>query len=133
MQPKTDQKKPTVLIVDDQVYNIEMLNQVLQDDYRVLFATNGLSALEQVEDHKPDLILLDVVMQGIDGYQVCSILQSDPITQNIPIVFITSMTDEKYETTGLKMGAVDYITKPFDPKMVLDKVRHHLGDTGQPS
>ncbi|MEO5333210.1 MAG: response regulator [Magnetococcus sp. YQC-5] len=126
-------EQQTILIVDDQPLNIEILNEVLQDSYRIVFATNGLDALELVESQKPDLLLLDVVMPGIDGYQVASRLKADPVTQQIPIIFITSMSDKKYETTGLQMGAVDYIIKPIDPDRVLDTVRRHLQDPPQPS
>ncbi|MBF0127573.1 MAG: response regulator [Magnetococcales bacterium] len=129
MNATAKQTKATILVVDDQPINIEILNGILQDHYRVLFATNGLDALEAVEEQRPDLILLDVVMPGVDGYQVCSILQSDPVTQEIPVLFITSMGDPKYESVGMRMGAVDYIIKPIEAGIVLEKVRYHLEKT----
>ncbi|MBF0179193.1 MAG: response regulator [Magnetococcales bacterium] len=119
--------KATILIVDDQPITIQILDGILHEAYRVLFASNGMEALESVEDHKPDLILLDVVMPGVDGHQVCSILKSDPATRSIPIVFITAMNDEQAAETGKRLGAEECIVKPIDPATVLTKIRHILG------
>lgn len=121
---------PTILVVDDQVINIEVLNNALQDDYRVVFATNGNDALKQAKEQQPDLILLDVVMPGMDGYQVCSMLQTEPSTNNIPVIFVTSLHDVKYQTTGLNLGAKEYIVKPIDPDAVLEIVRQYLEKSG---
>ncbi|MBF0295159.1 MAG: response regulator [Magnetococcales bacterium] len=116
----------TILIVDDQPITIQILDEILHKEYRLLFAGNGMEALDSVEDHRPDLILLDVVMPGVDGHQVCSILKSDPATRTIPILFLTSMNDERAAATGMQLGAADYIVKPFDPATVLTKVHRIL-------
>ncbi len=123
---KSGATMPTILVVDDQTANIEILHCILQEEYRVVFATNGQDALKLAKEQKPDLILLDVVMPGMDGYQVCSVLQADPVTHGIPVIFVTSLNDMKYQATGISMGAVEYIVKPIDPDSVLDIVQQCL-------
>jgi len=115
-----------LLIVDDIPINIEVLNEALEEEYEVLFATDGKNAIEIAVNELPDLILLDIVMPDIDGYQVCSQLKNKECTKNIPIIFITSKSDEEDETKGLKVGAIDYIIKPFSIPIVKARVRNHV-------
>lgn len=118
---------PTLLVVDDVVENIEVLNDILEHDYRVKVATNGEKALSIVmSDQPPDLILLDIMMPGIDGYEVCRRIKANPARRSIPIMFVTSMEDQEDEARGLALGAEDYITKPFNPYIVLARVKTHL-------
>ncbi len=119
-------ERQKVLIVDDEAVNIEVLNEILLDDYRVLFATNGADALAVVRSQRPDIILLDIMMPGMDGREVCRRLKADPGTSAIPVVFITAMTGEKEERIGLEMGAVDYIYKPINPDVVRLRVKNQL-------
>ena len=116
-----------VLIVDDVPANIKVLLPTLQPNYEVSIATNGKKALQLAVSQKPDLILLDIVMPKMDGYEVCRQLQADEKTRDIPIIFITAKDDESDEMTGLALGAVDYITKPFSAAIVLARTKTHLG------
>lgn len=119
--------KNTVLIVDDAPENITVLGALLRTDYTVRIATNGEKALQIVHsDNPPDLILLDVVMPGMDGYEVCQVMKANPLTQNIPVIFITAKTSEADEVKGFELGAVDYITKPFSPVVIKARVRTHI-------
>jgi diguanylate cyclase (GGDEF)-like protein len=118
--------KPTILIVDDAPSNIEILNGILDSDYEILFATNGKDALEVAQEHMPDLILLDVVMPEMDGYEVCTRLKTDIKTREIPVIFITGMGQEEEEAKGLSIGAIDYVIKPIRPSIVKARVRNHL-------
>ncbi|MBF0381825.1 MAG: diguanylate cyclase [Magnetococcales bacterium] len=115
-----------VLIVDDATGNIKILQQALIDDAKIIFATSGKRALELASSEKPDLILLDIIMPEMDGYEVCKTLKNDNETKNIPVIFITAMDEVKDETKGLGMGAIDYITKPFSRAVVQARVRNHL-------
>lgn len=120
-------KKSTILIVDDTPTNIRVLMELLKGDYAILAATNGPKALELARGSKrPDLILLDIMMEGMDGYEVCRTLQSRPETASIPVIFITALSQESDEKKGLSTGAVDYITKPFRPEIVKARVNTHL-------
>jgi len=120
------QQKQTVLIVDDSPENITVLGALLRTDYTVRVATNGEKALKIMDsDNPPDLILLDVMMPGMDGYEVCRRLKADSRTQNIPVIFITAKTSEEDEVKGFNMGAVDYVTKPFSPVVIKARVRTH--------
>ena len=119
-------EKQKILIVDDLPLNISMLRSALHPDYKVYFALNGQDALESVLSDKPDLILLDIVMPGLDGFEVCTHLKSNKETQDIPIIFITAKSDAGDETRGLALGAVDFITKPFNPPVVKARVQTHL-------
>ena len=123
------QKK--ILIVDDTPANIQILNEVLQHDYAIFFATNGLDALRIGQQEIPDLILLDIMMPEMDGYEVCTRFKADPRTHQIPVIFITAMSDEEDEAKGLECGAIDYITKPISPAIVTSRVRNHLELKGQ--
>ena len=116
----------TVMIVDDTETNIDILVEALGSDFDLRVAMDGETALEAVADEPPDLILLDIMMPGMDGYEVCSRLKASPRTRDIPIVFLTAMTEEQDEARGLELGAVDYITKPFSPALVKARVRNQL-------
>ncbi len=118
--------KQTLLLVDDAPENIDFLGSVLRAHYRVRFATNGEDALLLAQREPPDLILLDVIMSGITGYDVCRILKADLRTQEIPIIFISALSDALDEQKGLELGAVDYLHKPANPSIVLQRVGIHL-------
>jgi len=121
---KTDQK---ILIVDDERYNINVMVAILKDEYRLIIAKNGTEALRRAKAaNPPDIILLDIMMPGMDGYEVCSRLKSDPKTRHIPVIFITAMSEMENEEKGLLMGAIDYIIKPVSPPIVRARVRNHL-------
>ncbi|MBW1841660.1 MAG: response regulator [Deltaproteobacteria bacterium] len=115
-----------IMVVDDTEANIDILVETLADDYKVSVAMDGESALEDIKTRRPDLILLDVMMPDMDGYEVCRRLKADPQTRDIPIIFVTAKSDESDETKGLEIGAVDYITKPFSPPIVQARVKTHL-------
>jgi len=119
-------EKQTVLVIDDTPENIDVLVGTLKDEYHVKAATNGAMALKIIQHSPPDMILLDIMMPGIDGYEVCRRLQSDYTTRHIPIMFITAKIDIEDELKGLELGAVDYITKPISPPIVRARVRTHL-------
>jgi len=121
-----ESKTASVLVVDDTPENIDVLVSVLKDDYKVSAATSGPIALSLLRRYPPDIILLDVVMPGMSGYEVCSVLREDPLTRHIPVIFITSKNEVQDEQRGLDLGAVDYITKPFSPAIVKARVRNHL-------
>ncbi|MCG8566301.1 MAG: hybrid sensor histidine kinase/response regulator [Desulfobacterales bacterium] len=115
-----------VLIVDDNPLNIDILVEILGRDHRIHVATSGALALKIVALEKPDLILLDVVMPDMDGFEVCRALQADPDSRRIPVIFITSKDDAVDETKGFQAGCVDYITKPVNPAIVRARVKTHL-------
>ena len=119
--------KPRVLIVDDERSNISLLGNLLQPDCEVVVATDGESALRRAAaPARPDLILLDVMMPGMDGYQVCKQLKDSDATRDIPVIFITAMGEEDDEALGLRIGAVDYVTKPFSPAILKMRIRTHV-------
>jgi len=118
--------KPKLLVVDDQPINIQVMHQVFSGDFQVFMATSGAQALALCKTNPPDLILLDVVMPGMDGFEVCSQLKADEATSNIPIIFVTAHTDAAQETHGLSLGAVDFIAKPINPAVVRARVTTHL-------
>ncbi len=115
-----------VLIVDDNATNIDLLVNTLKSDYRLGIAKRGVNALEYAAKYRPDLILLDIMMPEMDGYEVCSRLKSNPVTEAIPVIFITAMTETINKTQGFALGAVDYITKPFHTAEVKARVQAHL-------
>lgn len=116
----------TVMVVDDTEANIDILVNTLGDRYDVRVAMDGKTALEDIMEELPDLILLDIMMPGMDGYEVCQKLKANKATQNIPVIFLTAMTEEKDEAKGLALGAVDYVTKPFSPDLVKARVKNQL-------
>ena len=119
-------EKQTILVVDDTSENIDVLVGILKEDYHVKAAINGEMALKIVKVNPPDIILLDIMMPGIDGYEVCRRLKADYTTKHIPIIFISAKIDVKDELMGLELGAIDYITKPISPPIVQARVRTHL-------
>jgi diguanylate cyclase (GGDEF)-like protein len=121
-----DPARQSVLLVDDAPANLEALNAVLGADYDLIFATSGQEALDLARDQLPDLILLDVMMPGMDGYEACRQLQADPRTKGIPVIFVTAMDHEEDEAAGLDAGAIDYLTKPIRASIVKARVRNHL-------
>ncbi len=119
--------KRRVLIVDDTPSNIKILNELLCSDYNISVATNGADALQlAVSQEPPDLILLDIMMPEMDGYEVCRRLKADATTQSIPVLFVTAKGEVEDEKEGLELGAVDYIAKPFSPPIVKGRVRNHM-------
>ena len=119
--------KPILLIVDDVISNIDVLRTVLADDYKLKVATNGEIALRAaVSEPQPDLILLDIVMPGMDGYETCRKLKKDIRTRNIPVIFVTAKSEGIDEIKGFEAGAVDYVTKPPMPLVLKSRIRSHL-------
>lgn len=116
----------TLLIVDDEKHNRSLLGELLQDDYRLIMAKNGVQALDRAREHQPDLVLLDVLMPDMDGYAVIRALKNDDLTRDIPVIFITALDSVDDQEKGLELGAVDYISKPFHPPIVRVRVRNHL-------
>ncbi|SDS67642.1 putative two-component system response regulator [Halopseudomonas sabulinigri] len=116
----------TLLLVDDEPSNLHVLRHILQDDYRLLFARDGERALELAGTERPDLILLDVMMPGMTGYQVCERLKANPLTDSIPVIFVTALSNVEDEIRGFDLGAVDYISKPVSSPIVRARVRTHL-------
>ncbi|MBT4289188.1 MAG: diguanylate cyclase [Deltaproteobacteria bacterium] len=119
--------KPSLLIVDDIPTNIKVLGETLKTNYQIRLATNGFKALEIASsENPPDLILLDIMMPDMNGFEVCTKLKESKKTRNIPVIFITAMDDERDETKGLELGAVDYIKKPFSLPIVKARVKTHI-------
>ena len=117
----------TILVVDDNPTNLDVLSETLTSvGFRVAFAVDGESAIKQVKYRPPELILLDVMMPGIDGFETCQRLKADPITKDVPVIFTTALVDAANKVKGLSLGAVDYITKPFQHEEVIARVRLHL-------
>ena len=119
-------EQQSILIVDDTPANIQILHEVLHGNYDIFFATNGTDGIRIARKEMPDLILLDIMMPGVNGYEVCENIKSDPRTAHIPVIFITAMNDVQDETKGLNCGAIDYITKPISPPIVKARVKNHL-------
>lgn len=115
-----------LLLVDDEPNNLQVLRHVLQDQYRLQFARDGERALQLIEQEQPALILLDVMMPGMTGLDVCRRLKGDPATASIPVIFVTALSDSSDEAEGFAVGAVDYITKPVSPPIVKARVKNHL-------
>ena len=116
-----------LLIVDDEPVNLVLLTHLLEPEYQVRAANSGADALRAaVSEPLPDLILLDVMMPDMDGFTVLTKLREDPASRGIPVIFVTAMDAIEYERKGLELGAVDYITKPFSPPIVLARVHTHL-------
>ncbi len=123
----TDLQKSTVLVVDDTPDNLKLISGLLKGIYKVKIATCGESTLDIAQsDSPPDLILLDIMMPDMDGYEVCTRLKADSKTAHIPVIFLTAKTEVSDETKGLEMGAADYISKPINPLILLSRVKIHL-------
>ena len=122
----TPNNKSRVLIVDDEPGNIKILSNVLAQDYALSVATNGRQALEIARVQSPDIILLDMIMPEMDGIEVCEALKASEETKDIPVTFVTSMSDTANEERGLDAGAVDYISKPISPPIVKARVKIHI-------
>lgn len=120
-----------VLIVDDELSNIQLMRQILKDEYQLSIAPNGAKALKLSRRIQPDLILLDIMMPGMNGYEVCQHLKSDPLTAEIPVIFVTAKGKIEDESLGFEMGAVDYITKPVSRPIVLARIATHLALSDQ--
>ena len=118
--------RPVILVVDDESSNLQLLRQILQNDYALLFAKDGARALELARQERPALILLDVMMPGMSGHDTCRQLKAAPLTAPIPVIFVTALNDMRDELSGFEAGAVDYITKPLSPAIVRARVRTHL-------
>ena len=115
-----------ILVVDDEPANLALLRQILSPHYPLVFARNGSDALAAAAKHKPSLVLLDIEMPDMDGYTACRKLKQDPLTESIPVIFVTSLAAAGDETAGFEAGAVDYLVKPVSPPVVLARVRTHL-------
>ncbi|MEP7282400.1 MAG: diguanylate cyclase [Rubrivivax sp.] len=124
-------RRPKLLVVDDQAANVQALYQAFADDHQVFMATSGEQALEVCRAKQPDLVLLDIVMPGMDGHEVCAALKADPATCDTPVIFVTAHHDDAAEAKGLDLGAVDFISKPINPRIVRARVRTHLMLKGQ--
>ncbi len=123
--------KQSILIVDDTIENIDVLEAMLSEDYKIKAAINGKVALKIAERNLPDLILLDIMMPGMDGYEVCEKLKDNPKTAHIPVIFVTAMAEEEDEERGFNLGAVDYIIKPFRKMIVKARIVTHLALSNQ--
>lgn len=123
----SDNDQKTVLLVDDAPANIKVLNTALKEIYRTKVATSGEKALEiAARDPKPDLILLDIIMPGMDGFEVCEKLKADPETKDIPVIFLSGKNNPGDRSRGLALGAIDFLEKPIDVTMVCIWVTEHL-------
>jgi len=120
--------KPTVLVVDDSPNNLSLIANLLHESYTVKAVNRGAKVFKVVSEEQPDLILLDIMMPDLDGYEVCRLLKADPFTRNIPIIFLTSRSEIESEELGMKLGAVDYITRPISPLILLSRVKAHFVD-----
>ena len=123
--------KETVFIVDDIAENIDVINGLLHNEYNIKFATNGKMAVSSARKFIPDIILLDIIMPEMDGFEVAEILKADPLTQDIPIIFVTSRDEDFDEVRGFELGAVDYITKPISLVVLKGRIKTHLALSNQ--
>ncbi len=121
-----DIKKQTILVVDDSTENLDILDSILSTEYNINFATNGKTAIEISKKYMPDIILLDIIMPVMDGFEACKLLKKDPLTKNIPIIFVTAKEEDFDEAKGFELGAVDYITKPVSSIVVKARVKTQL-------
>jgi putative two-component system response regulator len=121
-----DNTTAKILVVDDEPNNLQVINQILAKQYQLLFAKSGERAIELAKQQQPQLILLDVMMPDMDGFEVCRLLKLDEATSKIPVIFVTAMSDVEDESRGFELGAVDYITKPVSPATVRARVATHL-------
>ncbi len=121
-----NEAKLTVLVVDDSPENIDILHEILHMEYQIVFALNGQRALTLAQETHPDIILLDIMMPGMDGFEVCRRLKNNPLTKDIPVIFVTANNQPVDEEMGIKLGAVDYLAKPITPSIVRLRVEMHL-------
>ena len=127
MESRFKDKTPIVLIVDDNPNNVKVIAVILRQlNYKLVIATSGKSAIELVEKTRPDLILLDIMMPEMDGYETCEIIKSDPKNKNLPIIFLTALNEKENIVKGFEKGGVDYITKPFNKDELISRVKTHL-------
>ncbi len=120
-------ERPTILIVDDTTDNLTLLSQLLKDEYRIRLAQSGPKALEFcTSDNPPDLVLLDIMMPGMDGFEVAKLMREHPTSESIPVIFVTAMTSSDARMKGLDLGAVDFITKPVDPDALKQRIRNFM-------
>jgi diguanylate cyclase (GGDEF)-like protein len=126
LQGLAPERKPRLLLVDDQPLNIQVMRQVFAQDCQLFMATSGAQALRISEAQAPDLVLLDIEMPEMDGFEVCRRLKAGELTRHIPVIFVTAHTDAALETRGLEVGAVDFISKPINPAVLRARVRTHL-------
>lgn len=122
----TDSTRQKILVVDDEPANLNLMRQILKNDFDLAFAKSGADALAHMAKQVPDLVLLDVMMPGMDGHAVCERIKGDPRLSLVPVIFCTAMTEEADEVNGFKLGAVDYLTKPVRPAVVHARVKTHL-------
>ncbi len=115
-----------VMVVDDNETNLGLLANALKDDFKLQMVSNGKTALKLIDEKHPDLILLDIMMPEMDGYEVCRILKSTPVARDIPIIFLTSLTGEDAESKGLELGAADYVIKPFFPELLKRRIKNQI-------
>ncbi len=118
--------RPQILVVDDEIFNIDLIVSAFEEEYEILSASSGEEALQVAKRHLPDLILLDVMMPRMDGFDVCARLKQDDATRNIPVIFITGLGDTSLETVGLELGAMDFISKPINPAVVRARVNNQI-------
>jgi PleD family two-component response regulator len=118
--------RPQVLVVDDEIFNVDLIASAFEEEYEILSASSGEEALRVAKRHLPDLILLDVMMPRMDGFDVCTRLKADDATRNIPVIFITGLGDTSLETVGLELGAMDFISKPINPAAVRARVSNQI-------
>ncbi len=121
-----EKAKYTVLIVEDTVINVDILIETLDDLYEIVVATDGQTALNIMQENIPDIVLLDIMMSGMDGYEVCKRMKANKLTEHVPVIFLTALSEEGNEAIGLGLGAVDYMTKPFSPSLVKARIHNHL-------
>ena len=119
-------RRPTILIVDDTPQNLSLMHDILEQDFTVKLAPSGSRALVIAANNTIDLVLLDIMMPEMDGYEVCRRLKANPASKDIPVIFVTTVPEEQGKKDGLLLGAVDYITKPVVPDVLLACIRHHL-------
>ncbi|CAN5480029.1 hypothetical protein BH11PSE11_BH11PSE11_21730 [soil metagenome] len=122
-----EETRPKILVIDDEASNIYVISQILEDDYELIFATEGATGIELACDALPDAILLDIMMPEMDGYDVCALLKADPRTAGIPIIFVTGLGTAEQEVRGFEVGGSDYITKPLKPPVVQARIRNQIG------
>lgn len=121
------ENNPKILVVDDEDINLQLMEAILLPfGYEIMLAKEGTEALDLVADDPPDLILLDIMMPGMDGYEVCRRLKASDVTKRIPVIFVTSKSEIRDETMGFKVGAADYIAKPVSSPIVQERVKTHL-------